>query len=596
MTSRIPINLPPLRTKIRKSFSVLTILYALLGVFMMISVFLATGVTPKALHMNYDSIDVTIKMQEAWSALKDPGQYPQKTPKQWIEQFDHAIQFEETNITEPGEGDLAKAVRTLWEKNKANTMSLSDEDSKKMHELLNGLVEVNQVGMFKFAEENTSFGRKVFFGSIAFFVLTLFLSIFLGDSLASRLAQPLKDMAEILKEGPDVGQSLRLPKPTSLEMRILTNEMTLLWSRLTEFKKMNLEALSAQTERLETVLASVEDAILVLDNESTVLHCSEGMLKLLNLTLQEVVGHPWHDLSAVNENYKRLRDLLQPTLEGDNAVELKNGDKKLTYAGRHRDIVTKSGSTIGQLYLLHDITESRHRERLKSEFIGVLSHELKTPLQSLGTAAELLNNRKAQVNDDMKMLFDTISEDVSRIRAVANDFMQVGMTDQHSLKLKLEKLPLSNLLQTWLTPFKVLAKDKKVGLSYEQLGNEVVWANVDTVKFPWAVSNLLANAIRVSQAGQTVIVRLNDRVHSEYFQIDIVDEGPGIPEEIQTRMFEPYYQAPHGTSGTSTGFLGLGLTIAKEVVEAHEGKIEYFLNKPHGSIFRIKLPTVLVYS
>jgi signal transduction histidine kinase len=85
-------------------------------------------------------------------------------------------------------------------------------------------------------------------------------------------------------------------------------------------------------------------------------------------------------------------------------------------------------------------------------------------------------------------------------------------------------------------------------------------------------------------------------VSSEYFQIDIVDEGPGIPDDVQKRMFEPYYQAPQGTTGTSTGFLGLGLTIAKEVVEAHEGKIEYFPNKPRGSVFRITLPTVLVYS
>jgi PAS domain S-box-containing protein len=586
-------SLPPLRSKIRKSFSALTVLYAALGVFMMISVFLAIGTTPKALHMNYDSIDWAIRMQEAWDGLKNPAQYPAKPPKEWIEQFDRNIKAEEGNITEPGEADLAKRIKTLWDKNRGDTAHLSDASSAEMHKLLRELIDVNERGMFRLAEENTSFGRWVFAGSVGFFIITLVLSVLLGDGLANRLARPLKDIAENLRQSASVDAKLRLPAPTSLEMRILTHELTSLWDRLTVFKKLNVEALAAQTERLSTVLASVDDAILVLDNENNVLHSSDGMLKLLGLSASEAVGHPWLDLSSMNENYRKLRDLLQPEMEGDNTVELSTAGRTNIYAGRCREIITNGGK-VGVVYLLHDITETRQRERLKSEFIGVLSHELKTPLQSLGTAAELLSSRKAQLGDDTKMLVETINEDIARIRAVANDFMQVGMADQHSLRLKLERLPLSHVVQEWLKPFKVLARDKKVNLEYEQLGADVIWANIDAIKFPWAISNILANAIRVSKPGEKIVVRLNDRVSTEYFQIDIADEGPGIPDEVQRRMFEPYYQAPQGTTGTSAGFLGLGLTIAKEVVEAHEGKIEYFPNKPHGSVFRILLPTAAV--
>ena len=596
MPARIPINLPPLRAKIRRSFSILTILYAMLGVFMVASVFLAVGVTPKAIHMNYDSIEVAVEMDDSWNAIRNPQLFTPQPRQYWIDRFEKALQFEDSNITEPGEAELARDIKILWQINKAHLETVSVDDFRKMHELLNGIIAVNKKGMFKLAEENANFGRTVFLGSSGFFIVSLFLSFLLGDGLANRLASPLKEMAEELREAPSVGKKLRLPEPSSLEMRILTNEVTSLWDRVTEFKKANVEVLAAQTERLETVLASVEDAILVLDNEGTILHCGEGMLRLLSLTLAETVGHSWTDLPTAHENYIKLRSLLQSAMKGDNAVELTSGDKRLIYAGRHRDIVTKTGAKVGELYLLHDITETRHRERLKSEFIGVLSHELKTPLQSLGTAAELLSNRKDQVTDEVKMLIETINEDVSRIRAVANDFMQVGLADHHSLKLKLERQPMNQLLQEWIKPFIVLARDKNVRVEFEQVGSDKVWANIDAVKFPWAVSNLLANAIRVSKPGDKVLLRLNDRVSTEYFHMDIVDEGPGIPEEVQKRMFEPYYQAPHGTSGASTGFLGLGLTIAKEVVEAHEGVLEYHMNKPHGSVFRIKLPMVTVYS
>lgn len=596
MPARIPANLPPLRTKIRRSFSLLTILYALLGTFMMASVFLAIGVTPKAIHMNYDSIESAVLMGQSWDALKTPEAYPKRTPKEWADQFENALKLEEGNITEPGEDELAKGTRALWDRSKTDLAKVTIPDSRRMHELLSGIISVNQKGMFRLAEDNERFGRTVFLGAIIFFVITLLLSYILGDSLANRLARPLKDMAEELRVGLTIDKKLRLPEPESLEMRILTNELLSLWRRLAEFRKVNVEELSAQTERLGTVLASVEDAILVLDNDGMVLHGSEGMLKLLNLALSDVVGQAWVDLPTGAENYLKLRGLLRADMVGDNAVELTVGGKRMVYAGRHRNILTVNGANSGQLYLLHDITEMRHRERLKAEFIGVLSHELKTPRQSLGTAAELLGNRKDQYGDDMKMLVETINEDVSRIRAVANDFMQVGLADHHSLKLKLERTPLNQLLQEWIKPFKVLARDKNASVEFEQDGSAPVWANIDIVKLPWAISNLLANAVRVSQPGQKVIVRLNDRVSTEYFQIDIVDEGPGIPEDVQKRMFEPYFQAPQGTMGASTGFLGLGLTIAKEVIEAHEGKIEYFGNRPRGSVFRIKLPSIPMYS
>jgi len=119
----------------------------------------------------------------------------------------------------------------------------------------------------------------------------------------------------------------------------------------------------------------------------------------------------------------------------------------------------------------------------------------------------------------------------------------------------------------------------------------VILANVDIVKFPWAISNLLSNAIRVSPENGKIKVYITDREQSAV-HVKIIDEGPGIQEEIQKRMFEPYFQGEKVNSGKASGFLGLGLTIAKEVVEAHEGQIEYFNNKPRGSLFRISLPQV----
>jgi signal transduction histidine kinase len=157
------------------------------------------------------------------------------------------------------------------------------------------------------------------------------------------------------------------------------------------------------------------------------------------------------------------------------------------------------------------------------------------------------------------------------------------------LRLKTGRHALSELIQEWVKPFRIVAKDKRVTLRYAPEGPEVIWANIDAVKFPWAISNLLSNAIRFSPTDTEVKVSISES-HGN-IEIEIGDEGPGIPEAVRLKMFDPYYQAPPADSGAPSGFLGLGLTIAKEVVEAHRGRIEYVPGNPKGSIFRISLPS-----
>jgi len=115
-----------------------------------------------------------------------------------------------------------------------------------------------------------------------------------------------------------------------------------------------------------------------------------------------------------------------------------------------------------------------------------------------------------------------------------------------------------------------------------------VWADLDPSKFVWAVSNLLSNALRVSPSGSRILVRLENSANQ--IILDFTDQGPGVPESIRHRIFDPYFQG--STPGTS-GLLGIGLSIAKEVAEAHGGAISLNPGTPTGSIFRVTLPSPL---
>ena len=587
------VSLPPVRRKVFRHSLRIVGLYVVVGVFMMLAVFSASDIAPKVIHLNYDSIAAASKMSHAWVALRSPELHPEHSSLAWAQEFEKAISFEEKNITEPGEAQLAQGIRALWEKRKqiAKTeQKLGQTDFTQMEIYLDRLTDINERGMFGWAAKSHLLRQRVLIATVLLFLFTIIVALYLADGLAVVIAGPLRELAAALKREPEPGTKLKLPVPRTLEMRILSHELLRLWERVSDLQKLNLEELSAQGKHLETVLSSVDDAILVLDNQELVVHCNDGMLGLLGLSFPEIIGQKWRDLSTMSQNYINLRDVLHPDVSSDHPVELELTGGARIFSGRCREILDEREIQIGSLYLLHDITEIRQKDRLKNEFIGVLSHELKTPLQSLGTAAELLMLKKDSLDDEGKMLVETVHEDVGRIRGVANEFVQVGLVDLHSLRLRIETVAINVLMQQWIQPFQVLAKDRGVKIEFIKEGSDTITARIDPVKFPWAITNLLSNAVRVAPPDSVVTVFITDR--EKHVDIEVRDEGPGIPTLVQRRMFDPFFQGAQ-MGGRTSGFLGLGLTITKEVVEAHDGQIDYFPREPIGSIFRIRLPLLM---
>ena len=582
------ISLPSLRRKILRSFWMMVLLYGVLGLFLVISVQIASRTSPKMIHVNYDSIASADQMKGAIAAIKDQKNYPDLDLQTARLQFEKALTFEEGNETEPGEKEIVQKIRTSWEDLKVRAGSPSLEEFTQINQSLKQLVVVNEQGMFRLAQGNERLSHRVLFGAIAFFLISLIASLFAADGLAMRISMPLKNIAEALHGRPTIGKKLKLGEPNTLELLILTNELKRLWERVTESEQVNVREILQQKSKLESVLESVDDALLVIDNRGLVSHANECMLQLLCLTNEGVTGKKWIDLPAIGENYIKLRALLSLEMPKSTEVELLLQNNKKQYSARSRKITSPSDGLLATLFLLHDITEKRQRERFRSDFIDMLSHEIKTPLQSLGTATEFLSSQKLDLPENIQPFFETIVEDVDRIKGVANEFVQMTQSHSKIMRLKMEMSPLNQVLQEWIKPFHIVARDRNVKITYEQEGSEVIWANLDQVKFPWVISNLLSNAIRFAPPGSTVAVHLTDK--NGVVEIQVRDDGSGISEEDQKRMFEPFFQSQIATSSGSKGLFGIGLTIAKEVVEAHEGRIEYHSRQPHGSEFNIVLP------
>lgn len=578
--------LPSLRNRIFRSFVSIVTIHGLLGVLLLVAVITASRNTPKVIHRNYDSISSVIKMEQALDALRYPKDYPEKTETEWRNQFQHSLDFEETNITEPGEKDGVRQIVDWWKKNGNQIQKVSAVEWNQAKDHLYHLITVNEKGMFDLAGQNSRMANIVLVAGILFLLTTLILSILFADQIANRLASPFRDLAEILRSKPKIGKKLKLPEPADLEVLILNEELTRLWDQVNEIEGMNIRQLVEEKTRLETVLEGVEDSLLVVDRSGRVTHCNPLLLELIGLKSEQVIGEFWTDLPTIDEDYLKLREVLKETVRNGSEVELQLGDSRRYYSARARKIESEGG-LFGTLYLLHDITEKRQRDKLRNDVVDLLSHELKTPLQSLGTASDILVRKRAELPEDVHLLVDTIAEDIQRINAVSHEFVQVSQAQSKVLKFKLDRVVISEALGDWLKPFKVVAQDRGIELVYDQDSDRPLAAFVDSVKFPWVISNLVSNAIRFTPKGEKITVRLSER--ASQIEIAVEDHGPGVPIEDRKKIFEPFYQTKISTYDGTRGLFGVGLTIAKDVVEAHDGSLEYVSNTPTGSIFKIRL-------
>ncbi len=584
--------LPPLRKKILHGYLAVVALFGVMGILLILSsVFIMAGTTPKMIHSNYDSIEAARKMQQAWNALHFRGAYQDLPEEVWIRRFDKALRFERSNITEPGEDVIAGNIERLWDQWKQGERS--NDRVMEMNGQFEQLTTLNEKGMFELVLREGRVRRTVVIGAALFYLVTFIITLLIVDSLSVRLAKPLKDIAEVLRSRIKPGEILKLPEPTSLEIRILNEELSLLWERVSRADQLNLERILRQRNQLETLLSSVEDAVIALDNKGRVTHVNRRMAQLVGLDTEIIVGMLWPDLPSVSDNYFKLREVFREQVKESALVfELQTeGEGRRSFEARIRDVVSQTGELISTIFLLHDVTEVRQRERLKAEFIGVLSHELKTPLQSLGTAVELLDQKKESYDERTRFLIETLLSDVVRIRSVANQFIQVDHLPGSAIHIHPELTKLNELLPEWLKPLQLLAAERGVTLHYEKEGEGDIWAQIDPAKFPWVISNLLTNSLRVSPRDSTIKVLLAYRDGNT--EIMVTNQGPRIPEEIRRRMFDPYFKGTGEAAGAAAhapGYLGLGLTIVKEVAEAHGGRVEYTPLEPTGSCFRIILP------
>ncbi|TFG43232.1 MAG: hypothetical protein E4H43_01995 [Bacteroidia bacterium] len=240
---------------------------------------------------------------------------------------------------------------------------------------------------------------------------------------------------------------------------------------------------------------------------------------------------------------------------------------------------------LGVVLILRDIAREKHLARLRSDFISNVTHELKTPLTSIRMYAESIMMGRVKSVTDQKDYLSVVVNESERLKRMINNILEFSKMEKQKQEYHPIETRLSDILLKAINDMSYWLEEKGFKLKTEI--DRDITAEVDPDKFHQVYTNLLSNAIKYSGDSRNIFIRLF--MNSNEIITEIADEGIGIAKEDQEKIFEEFYRVDRHESGDITG-TGLGLTVAREIVEAHDGKILVESGIGKGSSFMVIIP------
>ena len=238
--------------------------------------------------------------------------------------------------------------------------------------------------------------------------------------------------------------------------------------------------------------------------------------------------------------------------------------------------------------VLNDITKDKEVEAMKSEFVSLASHQLRTPLSGMKWSLDmLLEGEFGKLGVRQKKIIQGAFSANDRAIEVVNDLLDVSRIEEGQFGYSFSPQSLEGLVSAVLKKFSQQIRRKKLLFAYEQPKTPLPKVSIDSEKFEMVIQNIIDNAVKYTL--ETDKIRIYFEKSATHVDFIVEDTGIGIPEAQQSRVFDKFFRASNAVKLQTTGS-GLGLFIAKSITESHRGKISFVSKENKGSTFRVSLP------
>lgn len=367
----------------------------------------------------------------------------------------------------------------------------------------------------------------------------------------------------------------------------------------------NIETLVAQRtaqlhdreERLDAILGNAAEGIITTNNQGEIESANQSAYAMLGYQHQDLAGKNVFNLFPDQES----QVFLEQQLSTKNFYETQQIDIPGT---RHQVIGKRSdGSEIPLelaitkvelgtktlfVTMLHDLTEEKRTEKLKTEFVSAVSHELRTPLTSIrGVLGLLVGGVGGTIPEKAMVMLKMANENAIRLTTLINDLLDFEKLEYGGMQFTLSPTSLRELLEKSMQANLGYAQNFKVKMLLEQISNDDINVLVDAQRFIQVLSNLLSNAIKFSRDNGQVDIRTVLADH--WVRVEVQDYGIGISKEFTSSIFQKFSQEDAKAARKYAG-TGLGLSLAKSMIEKMHGRIGFTSIEGEGSVFYIELP------
>lgn len=345
-------------------------------------------------------------------------------------------------------------------------------------------------------------------------------------------------------------------------------ELGRMFNFLTGRLQETLGEISAEKNKIEAILNYMTDGIIAFNQEGKVVHLNPAAQKIL-----QGAGLPDGEIlswEAVFNKFFGQEDMFSLFQQSDPVLkEVRPGAAPEKILQVYIAPFKESGDRQGVLVVLHDVTKERTLSRLQQEFVANVSHELRTPLTTIKNYTETLLDGAQEEPGVRARFLAVVAQETERMVKLVNDLLILSRLDYKETQWIKEKTNLGPFIKEILQQFEPVCREKKISLTV-QLSPENCVAFLDRDKIRQVVLNLLGNALNFTSAGGRIVAGVFPRERSVC--VVVSDTGAGVPPEETERVFERFYRVDK-TRSRDSGGTGLGLPIAKQIVEAHGGTI-----------------------
>ncbi len=514
-----------------------------------------------------------------------------RSDKSAVDTFQKNLDLQKQNVTEIGEIEATNLIVKHFKDLKENP-----EDSIVISSIRKDITELMRLNMeainrkSDIADDTAQKAIVIISvtGSLCFLIAFILLV-----NLPSNIANPIKELTDSIKEIAGQNYKKRVHFESHNEFGDLAKSFNTMAEKLEEYSESKLDKILKGKKRIETLIDNLHDPVIGIDENKKVLFANEEALNICGLKKEEFIGKQIQDIAVTNDLIRNIiKDIFLLKPENAKSEQLKiYADRKESYFEKEVvDInIVPTGEAdsefIGQVILLKNITPFKELDLAKTNFMGTVSHEFKTPISSMQLGIQILENEKTgHLNEEQKGLINGIKDDADRLLRITGELLNIAQVESGAIQVNLISSEIKPMIEYAVNANKSAADHKNIKIDVDIDNNALVAA--DSEKTAWVLTNLISNAVRYSYENATIFVKAEKE--NDQIKFSVTDTGQGIQPQFLDKIFERYFRIP----GTKKEGTGLGLSISKEFIEAQGGKIWIESEYGTGSTFCFTLNSI----